>query len=156
MKCMERIFKRSNSLITDICLTPANYNSRKIVSRLGVKAYVKIWGSNEEGISPGNRFLAGSEARVITKPRHWGWVIFGTWNRRLGGFRKKEAMHCRDENVGMLESTEQPSTCSTGDGRGSETTGWTRARAEQPLNSILRRFTFIQRQLRKIIKKKNE
>lgn len=27
-------------------------------------------------------------------------MIFGRWNRRLGGFREKEAMHCRDGNVG--------------------------------------------------------
>lgn len=32
--------------------------------------------------------------------------------------------------------------------------GWTEARMEQPLNSILKRFTFIYRQLREIIKKK--
>ena len=66
---MEQILKRSNNLVRDICLTPANDNSRQTVLRPIVKAYVKIYGSTE-GVSPGNRVLGKSDRRVVTELRH--------------------------------------------------------------------------------------
>lgn len=62
---MERILKTSSNLVRDICLTPANYNSRQTVLRPRVKAYVKIERSTEEGVSPGSRVLGESDRRVI-------------------------------------------------------------------------------------------
>lgn len=68
------------------------------------------------------------------------------------GFREKEAMHCRDGNDGECWRTpSNPIDAVQATGEEARLPGWTEARMGQPLNSILRRCTFIQRQLREII-----